>query len=373
MKVDFELLLKFKTESEDLRQLFWKSFENSNGISRQPETNTLVCDFPEDKQLQFKVSIRKSENILHCRLKAVVDIHWSKAYFYDKFRARIGGILSQHFEVTLYSDDLSGYYAKKCYPILLDYETNLRKIFYFIYHFHNVKEATDIKRRKLNDYVEDLDLSELENLLFSKNWLLVGDSYEFCDINNGSKLYEKLRKIDGKPEFRSMWALYIEPLLHQQDIDEKAIKEIRTIRNKVAHHKSMNFNDWKLCRNEVRNYANKFHEIQNSLIDRKFYRNIGDMAILQDRLLDMSRQLQVVVDSLLSTHIDKMRMTGDIITKAMKSITIPKIDIFKTIAPAMSEIANFQKIIQSTTISQLGMLENDEKESSSEDDEEDKE
>ena len=61
----------------------------------------------------------------------------------------------------------------------------------------------------------------------------------------------------------------------------------------------------------------------------------------------------------------------------MKGITIPRIDISKTIAP-MAEIANshaerISKIMQKTTIPQIGVLGNDEQESSSENDEEDKE
>lgn len=100
MKVDFELLLKPKIQDGDLRQLFWKSFERVHDINRLEKTNTLTYYFPEDNPLQFKTIIRKSDNILHCRLKATVDIHWRKTCFYDKFRARISGVLSQHFEVT---------------------------------------------------------------------------------------------------------------------------------------------------------------------------------------------------------------------------------------------------------------------------------
>ena len=62
----------------------------------------------------------------------------------------------------------------------------------------------------------------------------------------------------------------------------------------------------------------------------------------------------------------------------MKSITIPRIDISKTITPAMAEIANshaehISKIIQNTTIPQIDVLGNDKQESSLENDEEDKE
>ena len=92
MKVDFELLLKPKIQDGDLRQLFWKSFERVHDINRLEKTNTLTYYFPEDNPLQFKTIIRKSDNILHCRLKATVDIHWRKTYFYDKFRARISGV-----------------------------------------------------------------------------------------------------------------------------------------------------------------------------------------------------------------------------------------------------------------------------------------
>ena len=380
MKVDFELLLKPKIQDGDLRQLFWKSFERVHDINRLEKTNTLTYYFPEDNPLQFKTTIRKSDNILHCRLKATVDIHWRKTYFYDKFRARISGVLSQHFEVTLYSADLSAYYAKKCYSTLLDYETNLRKIFYLIYHFYDVTAATDgRKKQTLNAYVEDLDLSQLEKLLFAKDWLLVGKSYEFYGISKDSNLYEKLSKIAEKIEFRSLWEVNIKPLLPKYDIDEEVIKKIRNVRNKVAHHKEMSFNDWKFCKNEVRTYANKFHKIQDELLERKFYQNTKVSTVALQGLLEMSKQFQKAVEAYTKTiQAHNAILFGETITKAMKSITIPRIDIYKTIAPAMAEIANshaerISKIMQNTTIPQIGVLGNDEQESSSENDEEDKE
>ncbi|KXT74057.1 hypothetical protein STRDD10_01215 [Streptococcus sp. DD10] len=380
MKVDFELLLKPKTNDEDLCQLFWKSFENNREISQLEQTNTLACTFPEDNPLQFKTIIRKSDNILHCRLKAMVDVHWRKAYFYDKFRARISGILSQYFEVTQYSADLSAYYAKKCYSTLLDYETNLRKIFYFIYHFYDVTAATDERKKQtLNDYVEDLDLSQLEKFLFAKDWLAVGDSYEFCGISKNRNLYEKLQKLTEKIEFRSLWEINIKPLLPRHDIDEEVITKIRNVRNKVAHHKEMSFKDLQFCRNEVRTYANRFHEIQAELLERKFYQNTKVSTVALQGLLEMSKQFQKAVEAYTKTiPVHNAILLGEIIAKAMNSITIPRIDISKTIAPTMAEIANshaerISKIMQNTTISQIGVLGNDEQESSSENDEEDKE
>lgn len=376
MKVDFELLLKPKIQDGDLRQLFWESFERIHDINRLEKTNTLTYNFPEDNPLQFKTIIRKTDSILHCRLKATVDVHWRKAYFYDKFRARISGVLSQHFEVTHYSADLSAYYAKKCYSTLLDYETNLRKIFYFIYHFYDVTDATaGRKKQTLNAYVEDLDLSQLENLLFAKAWLAVGDSYEFCDIIKDSNLYEKLQNLTEKIEFRSLWEVNIKPLLPKHNIDEEVITKIRNVRNKVAHHKEMSFNDWKFCKNEVRTYANKFHKIQDELLERKFYQNTKVSTVALQGLLEMSKQFQKAVEAIQAHN---AILLGETITKAMKSITIPRIDISKTIAPAMAEIANshaerISKIMQKTTIPQIGVLGNDEQESSSENDEEDKE
>lgn len=372
MKVDFELLLKPKIQDGDLRQLFWESFERIHDINRLEKTNTLTYNFPEDNPLQFKTIIRKSDSILHCRLKATVDVHWRKAYFYDKFRARISGVLSQHFEVTYYSADLSAYYAKKCYSTLLDYETNLRKIFYFIYHFYDVTDATaGRKKQTLNAYVEDLDLSQLEKLLFAKAWLAVGDSYEFCDIIKDSNLYEKLQNLTEKIEFRSLWEVNIKPLLPKHNIDEEVITKIRNVRNKVAHHKEMSFNDWKFCKNEVRTYANKFHKIQDELLERKFYQNTKVSTVALQGLLEMSKQFQKAVEAYTKTiQAHNAILLGETIAKTMK--------ISKTIAPAMAEIANshaerISKIMQKTTIPQMGVLGNDEQESSSENDEEDKE
>ena len=93
----------------------------------------------------------------------------------------------------------------------------------------------------------------------------------------------------------------------------------------------------------------------------------------------MSKQFQKAVEAYTKTiQAHNAILLGETITKAMKSITIPRIGIYKTIAPAMAEIANshaerISKIMQNTTIPQIGVLGNDEQESSSENDEEDKE
>ncbi|ETJ34286.1 hypothetical protein Q604_UNBC11289G0001, partial [human gut metagenome] len=77
--------------------------------------------------------------------------------------------------------------------------------------------------------VEDLDLSQLEKLLFAKAWLAVGDSYEFCDIIKDSNLYEKLQNLTEKIEFRSLWEVNIKPLLPKHNIDEEVITKIRNV------------------------------------------------------------------------------------------------------------------------------------------------
>lgn len=141
----------------------------------------------------------------------------------------------------------------------------------------------------------------------------------------------------------------------------------------------MSFNDWKFCKNEVRTYANKFHKIQDELLERKFYQNTKVSTVALQGLLEMSKQFQKAVEAYTKTiQAHNAILLGETITKAMKSITIPRIDIYKTIAPTMAGIANshaehISKIMQNTTIPQIGVLGNDEQESSSEDDEEDKE
>ena len=93
----------------------------------------------------------------------------------------------------------------------------------------------------------------------------------------------------------------------------------------------------------------------------------------------MSKQFQKAVEAYTKTiQPHNAILLGETIAKTMKGITIPRIDIYKTIAPAMAEIANshaerISKIMQNTTIPQIDVLGNDEQESSSENDEEDKE
>ena len=71
----------------------------------------------------------------------------------------------------------------------------LKKDFLLHLPFYDVTDATaGRKKQTLNAYVEDLDLSQLEKLLFAKDWLLVGKSYEFCGISKDSNLYENSQR-----------------------------------------------------------------------------------------------------------------------------------------------------------------------------------
>ncbi len=76
-------------------------------------------------------------------------MHWRKTYFYDEVRSKLIGLLSSGYEVTLLSRELSRYYAQKCYPIIDEYENNLRQLFYLLFHFKEIGEIDNaIKGKK---------------------------------------------------------------------------------------------------------------------------------------------------------------------------------------------------------------------------------
>lgn len=78
MKVDFELLLKQKIQDGDLRPAVLEILLKGSWHQSVRENQYAYFHyFPEDNA-QFKTIIRKSDNILHCRLKATVDIHWRR-------------------------------------------------------------------------------------------------------------------------------------------------------------------------------------------------------------------------------------------------------------------------------------------------------
>lgn len=115
----------------------------------------------------------------------------------------------------------------------------------------------------------------------------------------------------------------------------------------------MTFNDWKFCRGEVRDYANKFHDMQKGLIDSKF-RQTPELAVsFQEALQAMSKHFQGIIDSMQLNS----KLTGDIIATALKDIRIPKIDIPKIVTPAIAEIAGqsaqMSKLMQSVVIPRL--------------------
>ncbi|MCS8585188.1 hypothetical protein [Leuconostoc mesenteroides] len=157
-----------------------------------------------------------------------------KTYFYDEVRSKLIGLLSSGYEVTLLSRELSRYYAQKCYPIIDEYENNLRQLFYLLFHFKEIGEIDNaikgkkLKQGKLNIFVEDLNLGELERLFFSKIWLLnENGQYEYFDTSDGLKVVEKISQLHTKPEFKSTWELFILPVTEAVKVDDDLLKRIR--------------------------------------------------------------------------------------------------------------------------------------------------
>lgn len=342
MKADFELLLRPKNEGGDLQKLFWESFNQNSGISYLPQTGTLSCHFPDNNSLQFKAKIRKTTNTLYCRLEATVDVHWRKAHLYDDCRSKLKGILGKVFKVTFYADDLSSYYAKKCYPILNHYETNLRKILYILFHFKDTEATQDLVNKKVKDgsfnrFVENLDLSELEMFLFERTWLSVGNTYEFCNINKGKDLYEKIQALPTKAEFFSSWEIWLGRIFGTEFIDKKTLQKIRELRNKVAHHKTMSYKDWEFCREEVRAYANKAHAVQEELLERELDQT--QFVPLRKYLSAFSNQIGKMLE-----EFDRLNAANVLVMKGvsnlLEGVVIPKIEFPKAVSAAMGMLSN---------------------------------
>ena len=286
VKFDFEMLVSPTSDEFNSVSAFWTVISRNSFFYCCEDDNVFNYQVNDQLTLEFVVTQQKSDNLLLFKIESQTDVHWRKTYFYDEVRSKLIGLLSSGYEVTLLSRELSRYYAQKCYPIIDEYENNLRQLFYLLFHFKEIGEIDNaikgkkLKQGKLNIFVEDLNLGELERLFFSKIWLLnENGQYEYFDTSDGLKVVEKISQLHTKPEFKSTWELFILPVTEAVKVDDDLLKRIRQIRNKVSHYKEMIFEDWKFCQEEVRGISKVFYGIQQQMISNEFYSDINNKLI----------------------------------------------------------------------------------------------
>ncbi|MGT2847094.1 hypothetical protein [Streptococcus massiliensis] len=345
VKINFDILLKLKPEIEDINMVngFWELVQLSDKFDTIVSKEELGFQVSENKIMKFSIRFKKTERSILCHLQSLGDIHWSKLDYYDSFRTTLSGLLNQKFNVTFFSRELSKYYAEKCYPIIYDYENNLRQLFYLIYHFNEIHEIhklakSKLKPGKLNMFVEDLDLFELEKLFFSKIWLLNDDdSYNYCGSVGIQELISEMSKLSRKPDFFSTWDIYIAPFNREFLVDEDKIKRVRNIRNKVFHHKEMSYDDWRYCKREVRSLSHIFHRIQQKIILNEIYAGIDAKDMIKPLLVlsEKFREIQQQQNLLLSEKLNLTFVQG--VNKMLENIKIPKNTFSNNFAKMLSE------------------------------------
>lgn len=323
-KFNFEILLIPKKEQYFNTEFFYRLININNDFNIDKEI--LKFNIDDNFILEFKTNLYVSSKALTITLNAQIDSYWRYIYIYDEFKDKINSLLGSKYEVTFLSNELSKYYANKCYPYIYDYEVNLRKLLYLMFHFNDIDDVQKLvknnkvkfKRGHLNNFVEGLSLSELEDFIFSKIWFLNSNgNWEIIEFSSREELINKLSSIDEKPIFKSSWQIFIQPVIKYKEISNKQLKNIREIRNKVSHFKEMNYSDLDYCKNNIKNLSDILHDIKEKMLANEFY--VGpDFEFMKQSLVLLSKKIEIITEKL--NNIDS-------IIKILKGFEIPKIVI----------------------------------------------
>ncbi len=229
--------------------------------------------------------------------------------------------IEKQFIIILTYDAVSDYYCNKIFSKFSHFERLFRRLLFNIYilnygrkYYEKTipKEITDkakgnIRAKKnkeeqyLKEYFYSLDYSDLQALLFTKNWTSVDDDNisDFLKTHDNLLLMsdERLRKFIQAIGAKSDWDRLFKSKVDVTSI-EKDIDYIRKQRNKVAHSKIFTYEDYK----ESLKTLNKVEKTINEAIKYTQDKDFSDknIEVLRNRIEAMSKTIREFSEKIIS-------------------------------------------------------------------------
>lgn len=185
------------------------------------------------------------------------------------------------FNMVPIKDSLSIYFSQKSFSSLAMYEHSLRAlilaIFVPIYKDSwpqklnaSVGEKLSIKgnaKDKLEKTLEELDLSDLENIFFESHLAINNKNYnEKFNINNLDELtQEDLVEMIKYNQPLSLWEQQISKYADIKNLKE-TMANIRNLRNRIAHNKTFSYKNYTQLKTDLNYMSNKINEATEKIL-----------------------------------------------------------------------------------------------------------
>lgn len=302
----------------DTSEKFNIALELSNffSINRSDDTSLTDIRIDYDKSIPFDYEYKNNnysgEYLLSYKnLKEKTDEHLYlevKLFYKNKSQGmsalseivqNLRNRINKYFYMISLEDSVSKYYNQLAYKYTSEYERKIRKLILLIlvpeYKSEWVGQLEEISKKKkakqtIEQGLQELDLSDLENILFDKKHNVNEKTYE--EIFNIEKLKElnkhEILNIVKENSPKSFWQRYLGNYIKSDDLESK-MSEIRKERNKVAHHKYFSEIQYKQLKKDI-NYVNR-------KIDQAI-----DLVITSDTRLDIQEMNLNIYKNIINIH-----------------------------------------------------------------------
>ena len=328
----------------------------------------------KNRDLSINFNINTYNNSLHVlfKYKKPFQISLQEVTIFQDFLDEINIELSKKtVKHTTLLNTNSLFLSKKIVPYLHKYEWSIRKLIYLIMpeHFSEnwsiesvSKEKQQIIKRKLKgqypkeNLLQEFDLNDFEEYLFSKNYIQITENNEKNSINFTELEHRDFLNLfhEKKISISKPYSLWEEVFNDYINIEIEEIQpdmsKIRSARNIVTHNKELSVDAYKDVLIKLKKYIRyldiAFSKILNGDIDDEPINNMVqdlEKVILNDKNMTLSRSFQPVLDSIKSTQ----EMTSKM---ALSRSFQPVLDSIKSTQEMTSKIAlssSFQPILDS--------------------------
>ncbi|MBS9339004.1 hypothetical protein G6R29_05140 [Fructobacillus sp. M2-14] len=292
----------------------------------------------DSQSCEYSVSVLWNGKCRVIRINAP-EINDENARQQKQFDITIQDLLKRKFTVVRLEDPISYFYEKKCREILYKYETNLRKLVFLLLGIeenNQLKNAIGKKQQgKINKYIENLSLGNLQKLLFYKRWYYVPENDEYSQLPHStvSDMSDWILKLDELPKLYSTWELNAVEDRYQL-MDSIDIHRIDDIRTKIAHHKAMDINDYTFSRDVITKANLKLIKIHSQIITNQFkYDSTAFARIVDDQMKGLR--------SLLKDFSNTINGTSQI-TSSLAKLTVSQRELFKKSAQFSKMATSFK-------------------------------
>jgi len=270
-------------------------FNTENGICKNDDSfKSLITTNANFKLSKDKISFRKSEydfsvsfDIVEDKECTVFHVTFATSKLTKKFREMltvfrktVGVHIKDHIQIIW--DGVSFKWSKELYPKIYQIENSLRKLMSKFmltklglgWHKSSIPKdvAESVKKenyKPTHSILYEVDFIQLANFLFKsysiKDASLLPDILSEV-IKNGLDEQKKIEILDYLP--KNNWDRYFSNLVEFESGQlKKKWESLYGIRNKVAHNKSMSYEDYKMA-NELCNELNEVLKKALVIIDK---------------------------------------------------------------------------------------------------------